>query len=70
MICGLTLHIIVCLPAGDPLSSLKAPVIRVGQHNFHKDVVMGREVKSSDVETEEWKHPPEGEDIFFIIIYK
>lgn len=55
---GLTLHIIVCFSTGDPLSSLKAPVVRVSQNNFHKDVVMSREVKSSDIKTEEWEHPP------------
>lgn len=52
----LTLHIIICFPTGDPLSSLKAPVVRIRQHNFHKDVVMSREVETCDVKTEEWKH--------------
>lgn len=52
----LTLHVIIRLPTGDPLSSLKAPVVRIRQDNFHKDVVMSREVETRDVETEEWKH--------------
>lgn len=52
----LTLHIIICFPTGDPLSSLKAPVVRIRQNNFHKDVVMSREVETGDVETEEWEH--------------
>lgn len=52
------MHIIVSFATSDPLSSLKAPVIRVGQNNFHEDVVMSCEVKSGDVETEEWEHPP------------
>lgn len=57
LIAFLTLHIIVCFSTSDPLSPLKAPVIRVSQNNFHKDIVMRREVESSYVETEEREHP-------------
>lgn len=60
LIALLTLHIIVCFSTSDPLSALKAPVIRVSQNNFHEDIVMRCEVESSDVETEEWKHPSGG----------
>lgn len=51
------MHIIVRFSTSDPLATLKAPMIRVGQNNFYKHIVMGREVQSGDVETEEWKHP-------------
>lgn len=63
LIALLTLHIIVCFSTSDPLSALKAPVIRVSQNNFHEDIVMRCEVESSDVETEEWKHPSGGKKI-------
>jgi hypothetical protein len=54
-----TLHVVVCFPTSNPLSSLKSPVIWIRQHNLNKHVVMRRQVQSSDVETEKWKHPPE-----------
>lgn len=53
----LTLHIIVGFPTSDPLSSPKAPVVRVSQNHLYKHVVMGGEVESGDVEAEEWEHP-------------
>lgn len=62
---GLTLHVIVRFSTGDPLPSLEAPVVRVGQNHLHEHVVMSREVKSSDVETEEREHSPGGRKTLF-----
>lgn len=52
-----TLATIVCLPTGDPLATLKSPVVWIRQHHLHKHVVVGCQVETSYVKTEEREHP-------------
>lgn len=54
----LTLHVIVRFPTGDPFSALKSPMVRVGQNNLHKHVIMRRQVESGNIKTQERKHSP------------
>ena len=53
-----TLHVVVRLPAGDPLATLKPPVVWIRQHHFHKHVVMRRHTETNHVKAEEREHPP------------
>ena len=53
-----TLAAVVRLPTGDPLASLKSPVVWIRQHHLHKHVVVRRQVETSDVKAEEGEHPP------------
>lgn len=55
--CFHTLAVVIRLPTGDPLASLKSPVIRIGQNHLHKHVVVCRQVETCYVETEEGEHP-------------
>lgn len=55
-----TLAAVVRLPTGDPLASLKSPVVWIRQHHLHKHVVVRRQVETSDVKAEEGEHPPAG----------
>ena len=55
-----TLAAVVRLPAGDPLASLKSPVVWIGQHHLHKHVVVRRQVETGDVKAEEGEHPSAG----------
>lgn len=55
--CFRTLAAVVRLSTGDPLSTLKPPVVRVRQHHLHKHVVVRCQTETSYVKTKKWEHP-------------
>lgn len=52
-----TLAAVVCLPTGDPLATLKSPVVWICQNYFHKHVVVSCQIETSYVKTEKREHP-------------
>ncbi len=54
---GPTLAAVVRLPTGDPLATLKPPVVWIRQHHLHKHVVVRRQGETSYVKTEKGEHP-------------
>lgn len=48
----------VRLPTGDPLATLKSPVVWIRQYHLHKHVVVRCQTETSYIKTEEREHPP------------
>lgn len=53
-----TLAAAVRLPTGDPLATLKSPVVWIRQYHLHKHVVVRCQAETCYIKTEEREHPP------------
>lgn len=51
-----TLAAVVRLPTGDPFASLEPPVVRVGQHHLHENIIVRGQAEAGYVEAKEREH--------------
>lgn len=54
-----TWHVALCFATLDPFATLIPPVVLVSQDHIHVHVIVDRWIQTTDVEAQEWKHPPE-----------
>lgn len=53
-----TWHVALCFSTLDPFATLIPPVVLICQDHIHVHIIVDGWIQTTDVEAQEWEHPP------------